>query len=337
MVASPQLSCAFATTRHSPKHVRVAEELGYARAWLYDTPQQSEDVWLTLALAAQNTSRIGLGPGVLVPSLRHPMVNARQTRTLQRIAPGRLAVAFGTGFTGRVAMGSRPLQWKYVSAYIRAYRGLLQGDIVEWEGARMRMLSTESDHFAPLELPPIILGAQGPLGARYAKELEVDGILAFGRPREAMKDHAWSAILTSGTVLDVDEDYASDRVKMAAGPGWAVKYHYAHAQGGADAVRLLPGGDAFLRVVEMSAEQDRHLIVHSGHLVRMNRADVAAWDAGGHVLIDQILTIGTASQVAQSVKNLIDLGATEIIYQPAGNDIPRELERFRDATKAVLS
>src|ERR1700756_2636993 len=113
MVTSPQLSCAVATTRHSPKHIRVAEELGYSRAWLYDTPQQSEDVWLTLALAAQTTSRIGLGPGVLVPSLRHPMVNARQTRTLQRIAPGRLAVAFGTGFTGRVAMGSRPLQWKY--------------------------------------------------------------------------------------------------------------------------------------------------------------------------------------------------------------------------------
>ena len=50
--------------------------LVYQRAWFYDTPQQSPDVWMMLALAAQRTERIGLGPGVLVPSLRHPMVNA---------------------------------------------------------------------------------------------------------------------------------------------------------------------------------------------------------------------------------------------------------------------
>lgn len=31
---------------------------------------------MTLALAAERTERIGLRPGVLVPSLRHLMVNA---------------------------------------------------------------------------------------------------------------------------------------------------------------------------------------------------------------------------------------------------------------------
>ena len=60
---------------------------------------------MTLALAAQRTERIGLGPGVLVPSLRHPMVNAAATATLCALAPGRVAVSFGTGFTGRRAMG----------------------------------------------------------------------------------------------------------------------------------------------------------------------------------------------------------------------------------------
>ena len=135
-----EISCAFPTALDSPDHIVLAEELGYDRAWLYDTPQQSTDVWVTLALAAERTERIGLGPGVLVPSLRHPMVNAAATANLEALAPGRVVVAFGTGFTGRRAMGYRAIPWKFMDAYIRAYRDLLRGETIEWEGARMKML-----------------------------------------------------------------------------------------------------------------------------------------------------------------------------------------------------
>jgi hypothetical protein len=59
-----KISCASPTTMDSPEHVALAEELGYDQAWLYDTPQQSPDVWMMLALAAARNERIGLGPGV---------------------------------------------------------------------------------------------------------------------------------------------------------------------------------------------------------------------------------------------------------------------------------
>src|SRR5512133_3860866 len=95
---------------------------------------------MMLGLAAERSDRIGLGPGVLVPSLRHPMVNAAATAALAALAPGRVAVAFGTGFTGRRAMGYGQIKWSFMEAYIRAYKGLLRGETVEWEGARMRML-----------------------------------------------------------------------------------------------------------------------------------------------------------------------------------------------------
>src|SRR6187200_983654 len=129
-----EVSCALPTTLSSPDEVVIAEELGYRRAWFYDTPQQSPDVWMTLALAAERTERIGLGPGVLVPSLRHPMVNAAGTAALEALAPGRVAVAFGTGFSGRRAMGYRAIPWSYMDRYIRAYRGLLGGETIEWDG-----------------------------------------------------------------------------------------------------------------------------------------------------------------------------------------------------------
>ena len=92
-----EVSCAFPTALDSPDNIALAEQLGYHRAWIYDTPQQSPDVWMTLALAAQRTERIGLGPGVLVPSLRHPMVNAAATATLCALAPGRVAVSVSLG------------------------------------------------------------------------------------------------------------------------------------------------------------------------------------------------------------------------------------------------
>src|SRR3954467_8151973 len=96
-----EISCAFPTALDSPDHIALAEELGYDRAWLYDTPQQSPDVWMMLALAAARTERIGLGPGVLVPSLRHPMVNAAATAALEAMARGPLVAAFGPGSTRR--------------------------------------------------------------------------------------------------------------------------------------------------------------------------------------------------------------------------------------------
>ena len=70
------LSCAFATSSRSHEHARLAEELGYARAWFYDSPALYPDVWVQLCRAAERTDRIGLGPGVLVPSLRHVVATA---------------------------------------------------------------------------------------------------------------------------------------------------------------------------------------------------------------------------------------------------------------------
>src|SRR6266566_3353469 len=121
------LSCAFATSADSHEHARIAEELGYSRAWFYDSPALYPDVWVQLCRAAERTRRIGLGPGVLVPSLRHPIVNAAQTAALASVAPGRVSVAFGTGFVSRAALGKPPIHWSYMRKYIKAYRDLLAG------------------------------------------------------------------------------------------------------------------------------------------------------------------------------------------------------------------
>jgi alkanesulfonate monooxygenase SsuD/methylene tetrahydromethanopterin reductase-like flavin-dependent oxidoreductase (luciferase family) len=49
-----------------------------------------------LARVAEQTSRIGIGAAVLIPSYRHPVAQASAIATLEALAPGRLWAGFGT-------------------------------------------------------------------------------------------------------------------------------------------------------------------------------------------------------------------------------------------------
>ncbi len=318
----------------SPDHVALAEELGYDRAWLYDTPQQSPDVWMMLALAAERTERIGLGPGVLVPSLRHPMANAAATAALVALAPDRVAVAFGTGFSGRRAMGYRAIPWAYMDAYIRAYRGLLRGETVEWEGARMRMLHPPG-HGAPRPIDvPILISALGPKGAGVAREL-ADALYATLVLPEFAAEFSDVSYLFWGTVLDEGEDPGSDRVRAAGGPGLALAYHGAYEFN--TPLSDLPGGAEWQAVVDRTAPNERHLAVHVQHCVGLNEADQAAWDAGGHAMLEQATVSGTADQVAGRLEELAAGGVTELVFQPCGPDIRRELEKFMETARSAVA
>jgi 5,10-methylenetetrahydromethanopterin reductase len=327
-----KISAQFATSLQSPAHIAAAEQLGYDRAWLFDTPHESPDVWIMLALAAERTTTIGLGPGVLVPTLRHPMVNASAAAALTAQAPGRVAVAFGTGFAGARAIGAAPATWSYVRDYVGAFRGLLSGARVEWQGTRMQMM--HPDGYAP-ERPidiPILISALGPKGLAVATEL-ADGLFTVNGETGYAAQFSWAALAVHGTVLADGEALDSARVQAAAGPGNALAYHAAYEFGGD--VTALPGGDVWLDTINQSPPQDRHLAVHEQHLVALNHADTAAWAAGSWKAIRETTVTGTADEIGQRVSELAAAGITEIIYQPTGPDIAGELEAFRTAVKAA--
>lgn len=328
MTGELQVSAAFATAIDTPEHVQIAEELGYARAWMYDTPQQSPDVWMMLALAAQRTRSIGLGPGVLVPTLRHPMVNAAAAAALERLAPGRVAIGFGTGFTGRRAMGQPPITWAYMTRYLEAFRGLLRGESVEWDGGWMRMLHPDDSLRGAADIP-IYISALGPKGFEVAKSL-ANGLFAVAAVPERAREFEHAAFLTVGSVREDEEPLDTERLREAAGPGTVVMLHFAYEVGGEEVVKTMPGGEAWLAQLEDTPEDLRHLRVHRGHLMYLNEADTAAWNAGAHALVEHATLTGTAEEVRAKVDALAAQGVTELVYQPAG-DIRRELETFAAA------
>lgn len=322
-----EISCALAPGLHTPDHVVVAEELGFRRAWLYDSPALYADVWMTLALAAQRTERIHLGPGVVVPHLRHPVTTAAAIAHLEALAPGRVEVAVGAGFTGRMTMGRRPLRWAFVRDYVACVQELLRGGEPDWEGAPVAML--HSDGFAPgrpIEVP-FILGADGPKGQAVAREL-AEGVFTT-RPVEGFDR---CAVLTFGTVLEPDESPGSERALAAAGHGAAVVYH-ALLERRQD-LDALPGGTEWAASIAAVDERRRHLEVHRGHLVELNEHDRSAVDGD---VVKAVTFTGEAPELRARLDQLAEAGATEVAYQPAGPDIVRELGAFAEMAADLLS
>jgi alkanesulfonate monooxygenase SsuD/methylene tetrahydromethanopterin reductase-like flavin-dependent oxidoreductase (luciferase family) len=101
-----------------------AESLGYDAVWVTDSQMLFSDCYAVLALAARQTSRLRLGPGVAICGTRIPPVHVAAMATLNRLAPGRVFLAVGTGNTATRAMGRPGMR---IADYARYLRVLLRG------------------------------------------------------------------------------------------------------------------------------------------------------------------------------------------------------------------
>ena len=80
-----------------------------------------------------------MGTGVLIPHLRHPMVQASAIATIEHLAPGRLFVGVGRGSRAH-GDGQRPLTWAFMRRFLMQVKGLLAGELVEIDGAVTQMI-----------------------------------------------------------------------------------------------------------------------------------------------------------------------------------------------------
>ena len=321
------LSCAFPPVPETPAHIELAEQLGFNTAWVYDTPALQLDCWMTLALAAVRTARIRLGPGVLIPSLRHPMVTASAIAHLVQLAGAdRVVVGVGSGFTGRRAMGRKPLRWADMPDHIAVVQQLLAGETVTIDGAAARMLHWPGQAPArPIDVPWVI-GVNGPKGLEVARDLGAGVFTSRPRPGADHGGLPSVTLLGFGTVLDAGETLDSPRVLAAAGPGVSVAYH-AFLEQRDGRLSTLPNAQRFVELVHALPDKTRHLALHEGHLTMVN-------DIDREVLVGEAMRIlpmvATAAELPDRIATLAQSGITEIAFQPMG-DIERELRAFAAA------
>jgi 5,10-methylenetetrahydromethanopterin reductase len=203
-------------------------------------------------------------------------------------------------------------------------RALLRGDEVEWDGGVIKMLHWQGYGAARPINVPFLYAAGGPKGFAAAKA-EADGVIV---PFSASAGFDWSVALLMGTVLDDGEDPGSARVLDAAGHGGAVLFHYAVEH---DQLDMIVGGKEWLASYEKLPQKTRHLTLHDGHLVGINDHDRAF--ISGELLAQNGVAMDRAAWRDRLAALEAD-GATEIGYQPAGADIPRELEAFASLVNA---
>jgi 5,10-methylenetetrahydromethanopterin reductase len=241
---------------------------------------------------------------------------------VEAIAPGRLRVALGTGFTGRRMLGQKPISLKSLETYVRQLRALLAGEEADVDGAPCRLMHPKGIS-APLPLrTPIWIAANGAKGLALAQQV-ADGVICAGVVPAGAKD---AAILSMGTVLKDGETLASPAVLERIGPAIAVVWHGTYEAAGAG-VDNLPGGKGWRAEVERFPARSRHLYVHEGHLVELterDRRNLAPELAG-------TTFSGTPAQLRERAAGLAAQGVAEIVYWPMGGDVAGELERMRAA------
>jgi 5,10-methylenetetrahydromethanopterin reductase len=320
-----RISCGLVPSLDVVEHAKLAEQLGYERAWLYDSPAIYLDIWVALARIAENTDRIGLGTAVLVPSLRGVVATASAIASIEAAAPGRLACGFGTGATARWTLGKDALTLAETGEYLRQLRGLLRGDVVQVDGEAVQM--SQLPAFAPprpIDVP-ILFSALGPKGQALTREV-ADGIMTVGF---GMGGYDWSAQLVVGTVLDDGEALTSRRVQDAAGPWYAILAHGAW-EASPEAVDGFPGGAEWRAKLEsMRPAGERHLTVHEGHATTVTDLDRILVEAAGDAVVG-IGWVAEADAIRAKIAEAEAAGTTEIIYAPSGPDLARELRVFAE-------
>ena len=89
-------------------------------------------------------------------------------------------------------------------------------------------------------------------------------------------------------------------------------------------------GDAWRAAYGELPADTRHLAIHAGHLVEVSELDRPFVNGDLLVAIGSALPAeGWRARLAQAEAE----GVTEVVYQPAGRDIARELESFAEAVR----
>jgi 5,10-methylenetetrahydromethanopterin reductase len=82
---------------------KTAEELGFARVWVYDEGLAMRDVYVAMTAIAAATTTVHIGTGITNPYTRHPSTTAAAIATLHEMSGGRVFLGLGAG--GSLTLG----------------------------------------------------------------------------------------------------------------------------------------------------------------------------------------------------------------------------------------
>ena len=165
-----------ASADRTAEFVARAEEAGFAGVGIPDTQLIMRDVYVALALAAQRTSHLTLYTAVTNPVTRHVSVLASLVQTVEELAPGRLRIIIGSGYSAVSTIGQRAASLQEMRDSVMSLRRLLAGERVRLGGFDARLPYASGRHI------PILIAATGVRTIELAGEVADGALLAVGLP-----------------------------------------------------------------------------------------------------------------------------------------------------------
>jgi alkanesulfonate monooxygenase SsuD/methylene tetrahydromethanopterin reductase-like flavin-dependent oxidoreductase (luciferase family) len=333
-------------------YITHAENLGFSHCWVTDSQMIRSNCWAVLALAARDTRRMRLGTGVNVPGLRLAPVAANGIATINRLAPGRCFISFGTGHTAMRTLGHRPMRLTPFREYVKVVRALLAGEEVEYtlDGETHPIRFQMREHrFIDLEHPiPLYIAGFGPKAQALAGELG-DGLVS-GLPRggsvPAMLAHVKRGAAQAGRTLPADfltaamvtlamlrpgEALDSERIVAECGPAILSGLHYLvarHLETGEDPPEYArPIWKGYMAWLEDAPAAQRHQRLHGSHYSFLD-PDEARFITPG--LVEAVCLAGTPEEIVERVRALERQGLRQIMLYPPLNRQYRVIEDFAD-------
>ncbi|HEX2765756.1 MAG TPA: LLM class flavin-dependent oxidoreductase [Candidatus Limnocylindria bacterium] len=299
-----------------------AERLGFDELALGDSHLIWRELYTLLGAIAVRTTRIGIGPGVTHPLVRHPSLTASALATLTQLAPGRVRLGFGIGDSGPVNMGLRRATLEELRAATIFIRHLLAGETASYADHSMGIGGSS-------EAVPILIAGASDAALRIAGEVG-DGALMAGPLDEvnesmAVVDEAAAAagrppgsvsriVWTTGSVSE-DAAVARDAVRPVVARKALFTLRVA-----ARANTIAPEDVEPLRRLAEAYDFRKHMEPEHSHLV------LDRW-------IDRFALAGTPATVLQRCRDLRAAGADGLIVVLHGDD---RLAQMRSLADAVL-
>jgi alkanesulfonate monooxygenase SsuD/methylene tetrahydromethanopterin reductase-like flavin-dependent oxidoreductase (luciferase family) len=341
----------------TPAIVERAQVLGFDSAWFIDSPMVFGDVWTSMALAGARTDRIDLATGVTNPVTRSAAVVAATLASLNALAPGRLILGIGTGYSATGAFDLAPASNATLRRFVGDVRALLSGAVAEVGvyGDLRRQTGFINPRLPFVRLDEsvrVCVAAAGPrtlaAAATYADEILLGGIASAeivatcvalarsARSRAGLDPNSLSFTVTPSTYLtDRDVDFADagdfEALREALGPK-SLSPAGNFAAIAATAPGLDPAvADAFANArgaydpVLDGDPTTAHLRRYAGYMTELNdRQRILVTPA----LLRATTICGSPSQCRAQLLELEAAGATRVVLSPLPQHASSVLEAF---------
>ncbi|MEM2156349.1 MAG: 5,10-methylenetetrahydromethanopterin reductase [Candidatus Jordarchaeales archaeon] len=304
-------------TMETVKYIKHAEENGFQHAWVTDH-YNNRNVYATLAVAAANTSKIRLGPGVTNPFLVYPAVTASAVATIDEISKGRAVMGIGAGDKG--TLDQLGVEWKNpltaVKEVVEICRLLWKGEAVKYDGQMFKIKNARLS-YKPAGQIPIYIGAQGPKMLALAAELGDGALINASNP----KDIEPAVKIIKETLNKVGKK----EFDIVAYTSFSVDENKEEAK------KMATYVVAFIAAATPSVVLERHGIPESD--VQQIRELIGAGKIGKAAksvtddMLEAFSIYGTPSECAEKMAKLVKIGVTQLVIgSPIAADKMKAIE-----------